>query len=319
MMPEPAVSRREIWVKMLLYPTHTLPTALAPVAVAAGLASHDRVFNTTAALLALVAGWFIQLGGVFTDNYENLVRHPDDREHPHLVQALRTGALTLTGLRAAITVCYAVAFLAGVLLAAKAGIAVVVIGLLSLAASWVYSAGPFTFGGHGLADPLFFTFFGIVSVTGSYYVQAAPLLANGKLLFSQFVPAALPLNAVLAGMPVGALVTAILIIDDIRDREFDVVKGKCTVATMFGKEWSRVEYAALLVFAYAAPLYLWLGRGYRAWILLPWLTVPFAVRMARNIFRLDSFPELVPMTPKAAALQLGYAILLGVGAAQHGS
>jgi 1,4-dihydroxy-2-naphthoate octaprenyltransferase len=305
-----------MWVKMLLYPTHTLPTALAPVAVAAGLACHDGVFDAAALLLALVAGWFIQVGGVFTDNYENLVRHPNDREHPQLVQALRTGALTLTGLRAAIAACYSVALLAGVLLATKGGIAVVVIGLLSIAASWIYSAGPFTFGEHGLADPLFFTFFGIVSVTGSYYVQAAPALANGTLPFWQFLPAALPLNAVLAGLPVGALATAILLIDDIRDCEFDVVKGKRTVATMFGKKWSRVEYIALAAFAYAAPLFLWLGRGYRVWILLPWLTLPFAVRIARDVLRFDRFLELAPMTPRAAALQLGYAVLLSIGAAQ---
>ena len=82
-------SRRDLWIHMLVYPGHTLPTALAPVLVAAGLAFHDGVFAAGPALLALLAGWLVQLGGVLTDNYENLVRHPSDREHPQLVRALR--------------------------------------------------------------------------------------------------------------------------------------------------------------------------------------------------------------------------------------
>lgn len=304
-----------MWVRMLLYPTHTLPTALAPVVVAAGLASRDGVFDLSRAALALVAGWFIQVGGVFTDNYENLVRHPDDGEHPQLVEALRTGALTLTGLRAAIVACYGIALLAGVWLTAEAGVAVVVIGLLSIAASWVYSAGPFTFGEHGLSDPLFFTFFGIVSVAGSYYVQAAPFLADGALTFWEFVPAAIPIHVLVAGLPVGALTTTILIIDDIRDREFDLIKGKRTVATMFGKQWSRRECLALVGFAYLAPLWFWLGLGYEAWILLSLLTAPLAVVLVRAVFTRDSFQELVPMTPRAAGLLLLYSLLFGIGAA----
>lgn len=316
MAPEPALSRRDMWVQMLLYPTHTLPTAIAPVIVAAGFAGHDRVFHAASAFLALVAGWFIQVGGVFTDNYENLVRHPNDREHPQLVRALQTGALTLAGLKAAITACYVTALLAGILLTSRAGIAVVVIGLLSIAASWMYSAGPFTFGGHGLADPLFFAFFGIVSVSGSYYVQAAPSVADGALPFWQFLPAALPLQAVLAGLPIGALATNILIIDDIRDREFDKAKGKRTVAVRFGKEWSRAEYMTLLAFAYLAPLYFWLVLGYSPWILLPWLTLPLAVLIARAVLTHDRFEDLVPMTPKAAGLLSAYAVLFGIGAAQ---
>jgi 1,4-dihydroxy-2-naphthoate octaprenyltransferase len=79
-----------------------------------------------------------------------------------------------------------------------------------------------------------------------------------------------------------------------------VVKGKRTVGVRFGKHWSRTEYLALLTFAYLAPLYFWLGLGYRAWmLLLPWLTLPIAVRLACAVLTLDRFQDLVPMTPRA--------------------
>ncbi len=308
----PVPSRRDIWLHMLLYPGHTLPTAAAPAIVAAGLAFRHGVFAGVPLLLAFLAGWFIQLGGVLTDNYENLTRHPDDREHPQLVQALRSGALTLSGLRTAIYACYLAALSAGAWLLYVAGMPVLAIGLLSMAASWIYSAGPVPLGEHGLADPLFFVFFGIVSVVGCYYVQAVP--AYGA--FWNMVPEALPHAAFALGLPIGALTTGILVIDDIRDRQFDVVKGKRTVAVRFGPQWSRAEFVGLLLLSYLFPLGLWLGFGFSAWVLLPLLTLPYALSTIRGVLTLDRFQDLVPMTPKAARLLLGYAVLLAIGIAK---
>jgi 1,4-dihydroxy-2-naphthoate octaprenyltransferase len=306
-------SRHELWFRKLLYPGHTLPTAAAPAVVAAGLALHDHVFAATALFFAFLAGWLIQLGGVLTDNYENLVQQPEDREHPELVRGLKNGTLTLPGLKTAITACYALALLAGIYLLGRAGSAVLVIGLLSIGASWIYSAGPYPAGRHGLADPLFFLFFGVVSVVGCYYVQAAP--AHGASMMSAPLLDALPLAAFALGLPVGALTTNILIIDDIRDREFDAAKGKRTIAVRFGKQWSRVEFACLVLFSYAAPLGFWLKLGFGAATLLPLLTLPWALSLVRDVFTLDRYLDLVPTTPKAGRLLLAYSVLLGIGAA----
>ena len=307
-------SRRDLWVHMLLYPGHTLPTAAAPALVAVGLAFRHEVFAAVPALLAFLAGWFIQLGGVLTDNYENLVKHPNDREHPHLVRALRDGVLTLSGLRTAIVGCYGIALLAGAWLLHYAGLPVLVIGLLSIGASWVYSAGPFAFGEHGLADPLFFAFFGIVSVAGCYYVQAAS--AYGQPAFWQAVPEAFSFAAFALSLPIGALITNILIIDDIRDREFDVVKGKRTVAVRAGMASSRAEFVVLLALSYLAPFWFWLELRFGASILLPLLTLPYALSTVRGVLTLERFEDLVPMTPKAARLLLAYAVFLAIGAAK---
>ena len=307
-------SRRDMWVHMLLYPGHTLPTAAAPAMVAVGLAVRNEVFAAIPVLLAFLAGWLIQLGGVLTDNYENLVRHPNDREHPQLVHALRDGALTLSGLRTAIFACYGVALLAGAWLLHHAGFPVLVIGLLSIGASWIYSAGPFPFGERGIADPLFFVFFGIVSVVGCYYVQAVP--AYGLQNFWQALPDAFPFSAFALSLPIGALTTNILIIDDIRDREFDVVKGKRTVAVRAGMAWSRTEFVVLLALSYLAPFWFWLGLGFGPSILLPLLTLPYALSTARGALTLDRFEDLVPMTPKAARLLLAYSVFLAIGVAK---
>jgi 1,4-dihydroxy-2-naphthoate polyprenyltransferase len=302
-------SRRDVWTRKLIYPGHTFPTAVAPVMVAVGLAYHDRVFAALPALLALLAGWLIQFAGVVTDNYENLVRQPDDHEHPELVQAVRSGLLTLAGLRLTILTAYALAVLAGLALVFMAGTPVIIVGLASIAASWAYSAGPWPFGRYGLADPLFFLFFGVVSVVGTYDVQAAVVLGPRAWMH------AVPLAAVAVSLPIGALITGILVIDDIRDRDFDVVKGKHTIAVRFGRTWSRYEFLTLLSLSYAAPWWFWLGLGNGIWVLLPLLTIPAAAAIARAVWTRDQFRDLVPMTPRLAMLTVGYALLLAIGLA----
>jgi 1,4-dihydroxy-2-naphthoate octaprenyltransferase len=297
-------SLREIWTRKLIYPGHTLPTAIAPVLVGIGLAAHNGVFAALPAALAFFAGWLIQFAGVVTDNYENLVRQPDDREHPELVQAVASGLLSLNTLRTTIIVSYGLAVLAGFALLAMAGWPVIVIGLLSILASWAYSAGPWPFGRYGFADPLFFLFFGTMSVIGTYYVQAATVL--GPEHWRQ----ALPMTAVVASLPIGALITDILIIDDIRDRDFDVVKGKNTIAVRFGRGWSRAEFLCLLIFAYLMPFWLWRGFGFSAWALLPLITVPLAYLVTRAVWTRDRFQDLVPMTPRMAMLTVAYSICL---------
>lgn len=300
---------REIWTRKLVYPGHTLPTAVAPAIVAIGLAWRDEVFAPVPALLALLCGWLIQFGGVVTDNYENLVREPDDREHADLVRAVSEGIVTLDGLKRTALASFGLALLAGLWLVYAAGWPVVAIGLISIGASWAYSAGPWPVGRHGLANPLFFLFFGIVSVAGTYYVQAAWTLQ--AMAWSD----AFSWTAVALGLPIGALCTNILIIDDIRDRAFDAVKGKRTTAVRFGVRWSRLEYVGWLAAAYLLPIWFWLGLGLGATAALPLLTLPLALALVREVRTRDTFADMVPLTPRAARLALVYAVLLGVGVA----
>ena len=282
--------------------------------VALGLAVHDHVFAPLPALAAFVVGWMIQFAGVVTDNYKNLQQQPDDLEHPELVEAVRLGLITLRGLKLTAQACYVLALLGGVYLAWIGGWPVVIIGLASIGASWAYSAGPFPFGRHGLADPLFFAFFGIVSVMGAYYVQAVAAPTMPGLPAGAELHALSPLAFALS-LPIGAMITGILIIDDIRDRDFDRVKGKNTIAVRWGAHWSRVEWLVLMALAYLAPLWFWAGLRLPGAVLLPLLSLPLAAALARIVWRQDGFRELTPATPRAAGLVVLYAALLGAGLA----
>lgn len=312
--PDVLVTRRAVWVGMLLYPRHTLPTAVAPVAVAVGLAAHDGVLGPGPALAAFVSGWLIQLGGVITDNYHNLRRHPDDREHALFVEALRRGVVTMRELRRAIYACYLAAAAVGIYLVYVGGLPVALVGLASAAASLAYSSNPYPLGDRGLGDLLFFIFFGPVSVVASYYVQAAATLA-------QAWPLTLPAGSVTgpalaAGLAVGALTTNILLVDNIRDLDYDRSKGERTLAVIIGAGWTRIEYAALLAFAYLVPLWFWLRGGFGPSALLPLLSLPYGVLVAHRVWRARTHEALIPMSPQAGQALLAYSFLFALGVAR---
>jgi 1,4-dihydroxy-2-naphthoate octaprenyltransferase len=155
---------------------------------------------------------------------------------------------------------------------------------------------------------VFFLMFGVVAVVGTYYIQAASAIDFGRL-------ATVPALAFVAGCPVGALVTNVLIIDDIRDRDADEAKGWRTGAVRFGRNWSRAEFVALTIFAYVAPFGLWAAFPLSGWVLLPLLTLPVAVWTAWAVCTRRQMTELVPMTPRAAFLALVYSGLVAIGIA----
>lgn len=308
-----APTRRDVWVGMLLYPAHTLPTAAAPVLVACGLAWHTGHFAPGAAALAFLAGWLIQLGGVITDNYFNLSRHADDAEHAAFVAALRAGVVGLGELRLAIVACYGAALLAAYPLIRMGGWMVLVFGAVCVAASLAYSAGPYPLGDHALGDPLFFLFFGVASVGGAYYVQVAA--GQGAPPGFQLIPDALTTAALLASLPMAALITDILVIDNIRDLEYDRGKGERTLAVVLGPAWSRAEYVALLALAYAVPVWLWRRGGFGLQVMLPWLSLPMAVRVTRELYQRQTHDALIPMTPRAGRVALAFGALFALGLA----
>lgn len=304
---------RRIWVDLLLYPTHTFPTAAAPVFVAAGLAAHDRVAAPVAAILAFVASWAIHVGGVFADNYALITKHRDIPEHPELLAALKDGSLTLRGLRFAIAACFVLALFTAPVLAESVGWpAVLALGAIGTVASLGYGGGPLPYAKLGIADPVFFAMFGLVAVPTTYLAQAG-LADKGSLagLIDGF--RSLRPELYLAALPIAALVTNVLLIDEIRDADFDRAKGWRSGAVRWGRDFGRVELATLTVFAYSVPFWLWLRGGYTIGALLPLVTLPTAIDVARRVRRARRFEELFPLTPRASRLAMVYGALSGLG------
>jgi 1,4-dihydroxy-2-naphthoate octaprenyltransferase len=305
----PLLGRRSLWLDLLVYPTHSLPTAAAPALIGLGLAARHGVVRPWPALLGLLGSWAIHVAGVVVDNHELLRRHPGLGEHPELEAAVAEGRLRLAHLRRAALGCVAVALLCAPPLFAVGGAPVLVLGALGLAASLSYAAGP-AYAGRGLADPIFLLLFGAVAPAATLFIQAAA--ARGPVAAGWAGLAALPAEAWLAGLPAGATVVAVMLVDDLRDEPFDRAKGWRTLTVRLGPGFTRREARLLVGGAALAPLALaaWLGP----WLLLPLLAAPRAWALLGTIGA-ERRADLVPLSPRLAGLALLEAALLAVGLA----
>lgn len=287
----------------MLYPGHTLPTAAAPVLVGVGLAAHDGVFALWPMLAAFVCSWMVHVGGVFVDVYQLVSRWPEVREHPELNDAVASGALRLPTLKLAAIAWFVGALVPGIYLFQVVGPPAIWLGILGIAAAAWYAAGPRSMAELGLADPVFFVMFGVVAVAATYYVQAVAMHAAQPL----------PLAAFVVGIPMAAMIVNVLVIDDLRDVEFDKVKGWRTTPVRHGVAGSRYLHLALTTVGYVGPMVLAWYRG--PWLLLPLITLPFGIAAERAVWTAPRREELIPWTPRSAFLSMIHAGLCGLGLA----
>jgi 1,4-dihydroxy-2-naphthoate octaprenyltransferase len=186
-----------------------------------------------------------------------------------------------------------------------------VIGLLSVASGIAYTGGPYPLGYHGLGDLFVFVFFGLVAVAGTYYVQAAATLADP---FTVGIPAGtLPVVALVAALPIAALSTDILVVNNVRDKEEDATTGKRTLAVRFGYGIARVEFVAMLALAYAVPVWFLVRPDYSLAVALPYLTLPYAIRITRTMLTETAGEVLNPTLERTGRLLAGYAVLFAIG------
>jgi 1,4-dihydroxy-2-naphthoate octaprenyltransferase len=239
-----------------------------------------------------------------------LTVHASLREHADLAEAVDTGSLSLRTLRVVAAAWFLLGAVTGASLVWYAGIMAPVLGIVGVLASASYCVGPYSQTRLGIADPVFFVMFGVVAVVGTYYIQAAQFFAQP--MGWHIVREALPWQVWVIGLPLGAIITNVMVVDDLSDIDVDKAKGWRTRPVVWGVAGARAEYAALMVFAYVLPFWFWYALGAGAWILLPLLSLPLAVWTTRLVF-ITRPVEVEPVSPKTAAVGLLYALLLSAG------
>ena len=297
-MPTP--SRAQAWRAAFRVPT--LVAAVAPVAVGTALAWRDYHFRLGPALAALIGALAIQAGTNFANDLYDFRKGTDSGERLGPPRVLPLGWLTPREVRRAMLASFAVALLAGLYLVAAAGWPVIAIGLASIAAGIGYTKGRWALAYHGLGDLAVFVFFGIVAVAGTYYVQAR-LVSHVTWL---------------AAIPVGALCTGILVVNNIRDLDGDRAAGKRTLAVRLGRAGTRAEYGLLLAVAFAVPLALWLRGTLSVAALLPYATAALAWRTLGTVLTREDGPSLNGALVDTARLHGLFGLLFAIGIAVSG-
>ncbi len=271
----------------------TLGAAIAPVLVGTAAASRYGPFVAWRALLALIVSLALQVGVNFANDYSDGVRGVDvARKGP--VRLTASGLAAPSSVKAAAFTAFAVAGLAGLVLAVVVDLRLVLVGVAAIAAAALYSGGPRPYASAGLGEVSVLVFFGFVATCGSAYVQIerVPWLAVG------------------GSLAVGLLACAILVVNNLRDVDSDADAGKRTLAVRIGASRFRQLYGACVVgglVAGAASAVVAPGA------LLVLLAAPLAVGPIRIVARRREAPALVTALIGTARLQLVVAVLLAVG------
>ena len=252
----------------------TLSVAVVPVALGTAVAYNTLGYNLALALLCLGVAVFLQVGVNYANDYSDGVRGTD---------AQRVGPSRLTGSGAASPRSVLIVALVFFGLGAASGLVIflltglwleLVVGAVAIVAAWFYTGGKMPYGYLGLGEIVAFLFFGLVATVGTTYVQIVQA----------------PLDAVLAGVVSGLFAAAIMLVNNIRDREQDARVGKKTLAVRVGERPARILFVLLLagVYAVLVPFALLF-----AWATLVYFTLLISAPVALIVLLAKTPAELV--------------------------
>jgi 1,4-dihydroxy-2-naphthoate polyprenyltransferase len=276
----------------------TLPAAVSPVLVGTALAGSEDVFRPLAFVAALLASVFIQIGTNLSNDYSDARRGADTEDRLGPVRITARGLMPPRRVLVGTYVAFGIAVAAGAYLAAVAGWQLLVVGAASILAGVLYTGGPRPYGYEGLGEVFVFLFFGVVAVTGSYYVQVEELRWGAFAL----------------SVPVGLLVSAILVVNNVRDIETDRRAGKRTLAVRLGRERTRRLFAAMVALAFACPVATWAAGGLSAWVLLSLAAAPLVPPLVRTVATRADGPSLNAALAASGRLLAVFSLLLSLGA-----
>ncbi len=274
----------------------TLPAAVGPVAVGTSVAYTVDKFALFPALGCLVGALLLQIAVNLANDYFDYKNEIDSDERLGPVRVTQSGLISPSAVRNGMIVSLFLAMLVFTYLSFVGGLPIVIIGLFSVLAALAYSGGPYPLASHGLGELFVFIFFGPVAVGGTYLVQA------GQLSWL----------AMVAAVPPGLLITAVMVVNNLRDIETDKKAGKNTLAVLLGSRNTIVEYRVLVGLSYCIPLGIYFGTGFGMAVLFPLATVPLGWSLGKKVGLLAG-KRLNNFLAATAGLSLAYSLLFSFG------
>ena len=274
----------------------TLLAAFVPVMVGSAVAFNEGKLKIILSLSALLCSLLIQVGTNFTNDLYDFLKGSDTTKRKGPRRVLASGLISVGEMKTAIVLTFFTAFLIGLFLVYHGGFVILVIGILSILAGLAYTAGPYPLAYNALGDIFVFMFFGIIGTVGTYYLH------TNDLSIVSFI----------SSIPVGALVTNILVVNNYRDIEEDKTAGKKTLAVKLGKNFTRYQFIFLIVLSFLVPLILFIFFNASIFIFLPYLTLPIAYKVISMIYTLNG-TQLNSTLELTARLSAIYGLLFSAG------
>ena len=274
----------------------TLLAAVVPVMVGSALAISVKKFFLPYSFVALICSILIQIGTNFTNDLYDFLKGSDTVKRKGPKRVLASGLISVKEMKLAIILVFGITFLLGLYLVYYVGILILGVGIISIFAGIIYTAGPFPLAYNGLGDVFVFIFFGIIGTMGTFYLHTQEI----------------SLLAFIVSIPVGALITNILVVNNYRDIEEDREANKKTLAVILGRVFSWWQFIFLILISYATSAVLYFYFGYSLWMFLPLATLPVAILLIKMLYTLsgEALNKTLELSAKFAGL---YGLLLSIG------
>ena len=247
-------------------------------------------------LIALLCSILIQVGTNYTNDLYDFLKGADNKNRKGPLRVLSTGLISVNEMKLGIFLVFLLTFLLGLYLVYATGWVILLIGVVSIIAGLAYTAGPFPLAYNGLGDVFVFIFFGIVGTMGTYYLHHEDFT----------------LLSFLISLPVGALITNILVVNNFRDIEEDRSTGKKTLAVIFGNTFSKIEFIVLLIISFIVPLLLFSYYNFSYWIFLSYISLPIAITLVKMLseYKGEELNKTLELTAKFSAV---YGLFFSLG------
>ena len=275
----------------------TLPAAGSPVLIGWAIAWANGSFAWMPALVILLCALLLQILANVVNDVADFQKGTDKSGRLGPVRVTQSGLLSVRQVWTGAVIIALLAAAGGAYLAIFRGWPVLLIGGAALVSAVLYTVGPFAFEDYGIGDLAALVFFGLVTVCGTTYI-----------LLGHLVPLAW-----LGGVGAGALVTNILVVNNIRDIESDTRAGRKNIPVRWGRTAAEIEYLIMMIAAFAV-CFLALTFGWAGWsILIPLLIIPRATQLVKRINTLPASPLFNKLLADTAQLVLYYCVLFSLG------
>mgnify|MGYP000428948115 CR=1 FL=1 len=275
----------------------TLTATYAPLGLAGVIALDQNEFELIPFVLALIGALFLQVAANLINEYFDFKRGADALKVAGQGMIIKNAVLTPQAVLIGAIVTVLLGCIIGLILLFQSGSLLLWIGLGGVLVVITYTAGPFPLAYNGLGEVAVFIFMGPLMVLGAYYVMARQF---------DWLP-------VIAGLPLGSMVAAILHANNIRDRDADRAVNKRTLALLFGLRGARIEYVVLVGGAYVIVALLVLLGYMPPTTLLVAVTLPEAIKLIQIIYSTTDPTLLHPAQGRTAKLHGAFGLWLVVG------
>ena len=258
------MSKLKYW--LLATRPKTLAASIVPVLIGSSIAFSDKSINYPIVLITMLCAVLIQVITNYINEIYDFKKGADTKDRIGPQRMVASGIISPQQMTIAVIILLTITFLFGLILVIHSDISILIIGLISLLLAWFYTGGPFPLAYKGLGDIFVFIFFGIIAVSGSYYVQTQSL--NSIVFIAALSPGFLSMN--------------ILGINNFRDIDTDKMVGKITLSVRIGKNNSILLYTLLMILSFIVPILLVFATN-NYFSLLPLITLPLAIKLVRDM------------------------------------